>query len=175
MLGHLQVVKYIVQNVADIHPKTGLFWGQKTPLDYAREKGHTEIVAFLLEQNERLHANATNARFNQTILGTAILATLAVLAAFLFWQSYNILASLTTLAILPFWWTKCTFLYAALISTPPDNCTICFEPRNETYAFIPCGHASFCKQCAFYLFENGNKKCPTCLSRIERPMRVFFQ
>ena len=136
--GHLEVVKYIVQHVADIHPKTGVYWEQRTPLDFANEAGHSEIVAFLLEENDR-RLNADDADENLE-MGTVS----------------NALPPPTSTP-----------------STPTQDCTICFEDRNETYTFVPCGHASFCKQCALQIFENGNKRCPTCQGEIERPMRVF--
>ena len=60
--------------------------------------------------------------------------------------------------------------------TPKEkDCSICFEPRHETYAFGPCGHASFCKNCALYLFEKGDKRCPTCRATITNTMKIFFQ
>ena len=45
--GHLEIVKYLVQHVKDKHPKDGVYWGQKTPLDWAKQKGHSEVVNFL--------------------------------------------------------------------------------------------------------------------------------
>ena len=45
--SHLDIVKFLVQHVKDKHPKTGVYWGQKTPLDWAKEKGHSEVVNFL--------------------------------------------------------------------------------------------------------------------------------
>ena len=60
--------------------------------------------------------------------------------------------------------------------TPKEkDCSICFEPRHETYVFSPCGHASFCKNCALYLFEKGDKRCPTCRATITNTMKIFFQ
>ena len=54
-----------------------------------------------------------------------------------------------------------------------DECTICFEPRNPTYLFFPCGHATFCKDCALRLSENEEKRCPDCRSTIQGTCRVF--
>ena len=127
--GHLKVVQYIVQNLRDIHPKTGAYWEQKTPLDFATEAGQSEIVAFLLEENDRTLAMGAVSNTPPPLTSTP--------------------------------------------STSTQDCTICFEYRNETYTFVPCGHASFCKKCALRIFENGNKRCPTCQGEIERPMRVF--
>ena len=53
------------------------------------------------------------------------------------------------------------------------NCTICFEARNQTYIFYPCGHATFCKDCALRLFNNATKTCPDCRTAIKDTFRVF--
>ena len=47
LCGHLDTVKFLVKHVEDKHPKNGACWGQRTPLDYAKEEGHSEIVKFL--------------------------------------------------------------------------------------------------------------------------------
>ena len=53
------------------------------------------------------------------------------------------------------------------------NCTICFEARNQTYIFYPCGHATFCKDCALKLSQNATKTCPDCRTNIKDTFRVF--
>ena len=45
--GHIDIVKYLVQFVDNKHPKTGSHWNYKTPLDYAKAEGKTEVVNFL--------------------------------------------------------------------------------------------------------------------------------
>ena len=57
--------------------------------------------------------------------------------------------------------------------TSKDECTICFEFLNETYLFYPCGHATFCKDCALHLFENVDKRCPDCRALIKDTVRVY--
>ena len=54
-----------------------------------------------------------------------------------------------------------------------DECTICFEPRNPSYLFFPCGHATFCKDCALRLYQTAEKRCPDCRSPIQGTCRVF--
>ena len=61
----------------------------------------------------------------------------------------------------------------AIVETVKDECTICFEPRNPTYLFFPCGHATFCKDCALRLSENEEKRCPDCRATIQGTCRVF--
>ena len=45
--GHIEIVKYIVEYLDNKHPKSGSCYNYKTPLDYAKEKGRTEVVKFL--------------------------------------------------------------------------------------------------------------------------------
>ena len=106
------MVKYLAQFVDDLHPKTGVLLGQKTPLDFAKAKGHNEIVEYL--------KNPLKTQVNQV-----------------------------------------------------EDCSICFEPRIETYALNPCGHATFCAVCALKLFESRERKCPNCRKHISETMRLF--
>ena len=46
-LGHIDSVKYLVQFLDNKHPKSGSNYNYRTPLDWAREKGKTEVVNFL--------------------------------------------------------------------------------------------------------------------------------
>ena len=45
--GHLQIVQYLVQFLDNPHPRNGNYWGNKTPLDLAKQKGRTQVVKFL--------------------------------------------------------------------------------------------------------------------------------
>jgi len=154
--GHLEVVKYLVQHVENIHPKNGVNWGEKTPLDYSIEKNHSAITNFILEHDDHLSAIA---RLNQVTLdenaGVACAGAQAVIEA--------------TAQSGPE-----TVVEETLETAKEDNeCTICYEPRIQTYVFIPCGHATFCKDCALHIFENTDKRCPDCRSRIQQTFRIF--
>ena len=48
--GHVQVVKIVLENGADIHAR------EDEPLRVASEKGHTEIVKLLLQHGADIHA-----------------------------------------------------------------------------------------------------------------------
>jgi len=63
---------------------------------------------------------------------------------------------------------------APLQEVNDDECTICYEPRNPAYMFYPCGHATFCKNCATRLFEKSEKKC-FFLNLKRKRLQIFHQ
>lgn len=61
---------------------------------------------------------------------------------------------------------------AAAPTTAPerdaDECPICFEPRENRTALVPCGHI-LCGGCA----AKYNASCPVCREAVSSRMRVF--
>ena len=53
-----------------------------------------------------------------------------------------------------------------------EECSICFGIRIHTFVFVPCGHATFCEDCASRIF-NEVKKCPTCQALITHSVRLY--
>ena len=56
-------------------------------------------------------------------------------------------------------------------------CEICYEPRNEIFAFQPCGHATICEKCTLTILstaENNNPKCPICRKSVANYSKVYF-
>ena len=51
------------------------------------------------------------------------------------------------------------------------TCSICFEPRTQTYLLTPCGHATFCENCATHFCDD--KKCPICRTVVTGKIKVF--
>ena len=68
---------------------------------------------------------------------------------------------------------KLGILKEACAENVKDECTICFGPRHQTYLLFPCGHATFCKDCALRLSGNEEKRCPDCRTTIQGTCRVF--
>ena len=56
-------------------------------------------------------------------------------------------------------------------------CTLCLQPRTDTYAFVPCGHATFCGTCSGRIIATRAtqqpKSCPTCSRDIDFRMQTF--
>merc|ERR1711994_703138 len=43
-----------------------------------------------------------------------------------------------------------------------DPCVLCFEPRNEFYVLLPCGHTCLCETCCMKITcKDDNSKCPS--------------
>ena len=53
------------------------------------------------------------------------------------------------------------------------TCSICFEPRTQTYLLTPCGHATFCESCANHFCNSDDKKCPICRTKATGKIQVF--
>ena len=191
--GHLEVVKYLVRHVEDIHPKDGLYYGQKTPLDYAKQKNRAEVVNFFEHLDAIAKLKQRKAAKGDKNVKTSIVTKGND-------EEYDIDNVLQSLGIdtenkkdtskkKPRTKTKKTKKpqdqkapepepqpsgAEAVVREPlQDECTICYEPRIQTYVFIPCGHATFCKDCALHIFENTDKRCPDCRSRIQQTFRIF--
>ena len=184
--GHLDIVKYLVQFVKDKHPKS---FGQKTPMDLARAKGHSEIVAFFQQlkgiaaSKERKATKANkHVKASTVTRGNADEYDIEHVLQFLGIDEVNKGASKKK----PKKKAKknpqgkkaseteqSSGNSAPLQEVKDEECTICYEPRNPTYMFYPCGHATFCKDCATHLFENSEKKCPDCRRPIKEVVRVF--
>ena len=56
-----------------------------------------------------------------------------------------------------------------------NNCIICFNARNGTFAFLPCGHARTCEDCCKNILQpaNPNPECPTCRQQVTIYQKIF--
>lgn len=63
-----------------------------------------------------------------------------------------------------------TVSMASAVDKSTSECTVCFEqPVRQRVALRPCGHASFCAECATRLFV-----CPFCRRRVEGQLSIFL-
>ena len=54
----------------------------------------------------------------------------------------------------------------------PTTCDVCLVATRENIAFVPCGHATFCKQCVETLVAvNGH--CPICRGPIDTTVQFY--
>jgi len=60
----------------------------------------------------------------------------------------------------------------AAADTPSRCCEVCLLAPIEGFAFVPCGHARFCENCARRVADEGGD-CPLCRAVISMVMRVF--
>ena len=55
-----------------------------------------------------------------------------------------------------------------------SKCVICFESKDGTYAFLPCGHACACKNCCEIIKGDLNKNCPICRGNVVQYQKIFI-
>ena len=57
-----------------------------------------------------------------------------------------------------------------------NNCIICFNPKNGTFAFLPCGHAKTCENCCKRILQPANQQheCPTCRQPVTNYHKIFI-
>ena len=59
----------------------------------------------------------------------------------------------------------------------PENhgdCKVCFEPKNEVFAFQPCGHAVACQQCCETIVGMPDPRCPFCRNEVNWFQKIFM-
>ena len=56
------------------------------------------------------------------------------------------------------------------------NCIICFNPKDGTFAFLPCGHAKTCQNCCKNIMQNpnSNPECPTCRQPVTIYQKIYI-
>ena len=60
----------------------------------------------------------------------------------------------------------------AAASVPTMSCDVCLVAARENIAFVPCGHATFCKRCVETLVAvNGH--CPICRGPIDTTVQFY--
>ena len=184
--GHTKVVKYLVQHVEDIHPRDNSL-EQSTPFDDAKQQGHAAIVNILRPcQTAQKSVKKARRKEEETEIQN-ILQQLGI-------DDEKEKAKKTKKKAKK---PKKTQSQEVLNTEPPsvggaaalveyvapvqedveeeegDECTICFGLLQQTYMLYPCGHATFCKDCAYRLFKSPDNRCPDCRTLIKDTVRVF--
>ena len=59
-----------------------------------------------------------------------------------------------------------------VVEDEKNNCVVCMERPSKT-AMVPCGHASFCEECAKRLLSTVGK-CAICRTKIQTVMNIFM-
>ena len=60
---------------------------------------------------------------------------------------------------------------------PNNNCSLCFNPKKGTFAFLPCGHANACESCCVKVTFSGDRnisKCPICRRKVTHFQRIYL-
>ena len=139
-----------------IHKKANLQatdQNQNTALHLASHMGHSEIVKILIEN--RAEINVENS-LNESPLILAIQNGHQEIVN-------ELMANGATLNI------------SKLM--PNNNCSLCFNPKNGTFVFQPCGHANACESCCIKLTHSGDRnmsKCPICRTTVTHFQRIYL-
>ena len=56
--------------------------------------------------------------------------------------------------------------------TKRKDCIVCCQPRQGTFAFLPCGHARTCEKCCTKIVEE-TKMCPLCRDTVTQFKKIF--
>ena len=152
--GHRDFVKFLIENGATIDIKS---MDEITPLHIAVRENKLNIVKCLVENGAKI--NPQNLDNNQTPCFIALKKDFKEVADYL---------------------TKIKKRKAEdqprEIFDSKDPCVLCFEPRNEFYVLLPCGHTSLCETCCMKITcKDDNSKCPSCRKPIKSYTRIFLQ
>ena len=125
---------------------------QNTALHLASSMGHLEIAKELIEH--RAEINVVNSN-NETPLILAIQNGHQEIVD-------KLLANGATLNV------------SKLM--PNNNCSLCFNPKKGTFAFLPCGHANACESCCVKVTFSGDRnisKCPICRTNVTHFQKIY--
>ena len=122
----------------------------------AAKKGHTDIVRLLEEFGADKNARAQHKDFgSKTVTFQDILTRTSPGASRYVTTSHHVQHSSVT-----------------LLEDEKNNCVVCMERPSKT-AMVPCGHASFCEECAKRL-QSTVGKCAICRTKIQTVMNIFM-
>ena len=131
---------------------------KNTTLHIASSMGNLEIVTILLEKGAEI--NSTNSR-NETPLVLAIQNRYQGIVNKLMAKGAKI----------------DVFNFMPKGNQGNDNCSLCFNPRNGIFAFLPCGHANACESCCIKLTYSNDRtlsKCPICRTTVTQFQRIYL-
>ena len=146
--GHIEVVKFLIENGAQVEVTNE---EKNMPLHYAKFK---EVAEVLLKNGAEKYCCWTNKK-GQTPKDTSI---------------ENKAFDVTEIII------KYETRAEDKAKLAEENCcNICFEPKNGTFAFLPCGHAKTCEKCCQNILETAdqNPLCPTCRQPVTTYQKIF--
>ena len=122
----------------------------------AAKKGHTDIVRLLEEFGEDQNARAQHKDFrSETVTYQDVLRRANPAASSHVTTSQQVEHSTAT-----------------LVGDEKNSCVVCMERPSKT-AMVPCGHASFCEECAKRL-QTTVGKCAICRTKIQTVINIFM-
>ena len=171
--GHTKIVEKLIENGADLNWENDR---RSTPLHLATKNGKSEIVKVLLESNACLTMKNI---YDKTALDIAKEKKDK--------KSYRmiyekIIESMSSKDNSP----ECSKdncqkemkrmmlekMNVTFISKEGKTCVVCFDDRNGTFVFLPCGHAKTRQKCSNRIIEES-KRCPLCRKAVSKYQKVY--
>ena len=149
----IDMVEFLIDKGAQIEATRGKV--ANTPLLDSVARGHFEIVEFLIEIGAQIDARNSQ---NENAIDIANHQGHNEISKYLLEKKKESKAN-----------------------APEENlsskalCIICWTPRNEIFALLPCGHTTLCEPCCFKLKKRTDSNCPSCRKPITDYMKIFFQ
>ena len=141
--GHLEVAELLLQKGANVNTQNS---SKETPLHLATFCGKKEIAKLLLQFECDLELKEKDGKTAENIASSKGFYDIVRLIL------QKKLGLLDQEAGAP----------STGSSENSDDCTICYEPKNGTFAFIPCGHTIACERCCIL------KDCGKSLSSLSK-------
>ena len=155
--GHLEIAQLLLVYGANINSQS---LEKETPLHLAARFGKKEIVKLLMDNGCNL--NLKNS-FGETAEDGASFRGFHEIAELISRKGMESLS-------------QNLFQTSAVPFTPPrqenpNECKICFESKEESFVFIPCGHTVACEQCCRRLL---GEPCPICRELVNQYNRIYL-
>ena len=191
-LGHIDMVKFLIKNGVNCNLQTS---ANLTSLHLLAYTGNIELAEILLKNGANVNSQLTD---KTTPLHMAIKYNNVEIVKLFLNHGANLKLKGGSLKMMPIDFAK--FYHRTQIvrhilqkmiedvsknddeQLPQakriklDECWICYNPRNNIWAFGPCGHAKTCEACCLKLFylPNGTPTCPVCREEVKDFMKICY-
>ena len=161
---YFPLVQFLIKNGADVNARA---YEDLTPLHLAITCAHLNISKVLIENGANIYAKSPYGTPLQmsTVIGHHDIVEImieSVVAEKVKFENHDSEENQTIVV--------------------DNSCTICANPRNGFYAFLPCGHSIACEVCCAKIFAHARKSqnnkqtvCPCCCLPVTGYQQFYVQ
>ena len=153
--GKSDVVEYLIEKGVNINAKNN---AKETPLHFAAKHGKTDVAKVLIDKNCLLDIKNNNGLTAQELAKTEGHKEIVKL---ILEKQLKDLAPQTPQP------KRCKI---------EEDCTICCNPKEGLFAFLPCFHAIACEKCCLKIsYDNAssNNACPICRKKVTGYQKIY--